>query len=715
MTFLSDVTRVSDELLADMWNNIDWKRAEARLADLQAQITQAVIDHDKERRRALEDEIVEDLDVRCIAVRYVASGKSGPGVDCVRWRTPADCMRAVSELRPDEYVASPLRQIDVVAKGSGKVRHFGVPTYHDKAMARLYSYVLSPIVEATAERKSFAFRPGRSTQDAHAFVWKAFTGGNAPRYAVIADVESYYANIQHNWVMANVPINKDVLREQINAGNMFAGKLFPRGEEGISEANSLSPLIANFMLDGLQTHIFSGLYGDGVISDYDNGNMIRFADDIVVAVRSINDGKRVIELIREFLQERGLRLSPKKTEIVSMNDGFTYLSRTYRTINGVLYSYPSEENIERFLVRLADTVNNWKYSQRKLIDSLNKMLAGWSNYHRYSDAGKAFRRVDMTLQTILLKAAVTKHPHWKLEDVTEHYFIKEHGSYIYTLPTDRSVRVMQLTDVPLVKHNRVRCNLNAYADPEYVEERTHRREINNVSGPYRAIWRRQRGRCHHCKKLILKDEPKDLVMLDPTGEDSLENSAYVHARCAFNELEVFYTQDTLTSFIPYDTLSVLEDIASMNDPKTTHARLPKDWQYNPLKEFFAHETRSNFSMTIDEIEEILGFELVTTARRHKSWWYERDDNHVNICRAWTTEDYEMYDLRLDKGTMRFRSLKPDFMRAYLPPEFTEQRVPADAAYELNQFAASLVKKYKLTLKVKPKRRRRRKTAEQAES
>ena len=710
----SDVVRVGDDVLTACWKQTDWKHAEAKLAALQQELTQATIDHDRERQKELENEIVEDFEIRCIAVRDIASRNSGPGVDKVRWRTAADCMHAATALQVDGFRASPMRQIDVVAKGSGKVRHFGLPTYHDKAMARLFTFVLAPITEATAERKSFAFRAGRSAHDAHEFLVKAFTGKNAPSYAVVTDVESYYASIRHEWVMKHVPMNKDVLREFISNGHLFAGKLFPRGDEGLSEANALSPYIANFMLDGLQTYIYTRMHGkDATIEDFDDGNMIRFADDIVVAVRTYSQGDRVLSYIRDFLADRGLRISPTKSKIVPIEEGFTFLSRTYRKINGVFYSYPSKDNVERFIARLNDTVTHWKYSQRKLIDRLNNMLSGWANYHRFCDAGEAFRQVDLALQTSLLSAAIKKHPSWNIDEIIERYFAKEDDRQIYTLTDDRSVRVKKLADVPLVRHRRVRCNVNAYAEPDYLEDRAHSREINNVSGPYRAIWRRQRGVCHHCKNPILKDEPKRLVPIDITEPESLDNAAYVHARCALSELEVFYTDDTLTSFIPYDTMSVLEGIARMRDPKTTYAALPENWQYNPLKSFFAREERTTFTLTFAEIEEILGYELPPTARKHKAFWYRHDDSHISVSQAWETEDYKMFDMRFDQEKMRFKRVHPDYMRAYLPPEITEQRIPNDAAFELNQFAESLVKKYRLSLmpKEQTKRHRRKKEEE----
>mgnify|MGYP001771445998 FL=1 len=92
-------------------------------------------------------------------------------------------------LTSKDYHPSPLRQIMLVAKNTGKKRYPQLPTYRDRAMLVLYGYALIPVTEAYAERKSFAFRPGRSTQDAHTYVIEMIHGEDAPEYIFYGDVK----------------------------------------------------------------------------------------------------------------------------------------------------------------------------------------------------------------------------------------------------------------------------------------------------------------------------------------------------------------------------------------------------------------------------------------------------------------------------------------------------------------------------------------------
>ena len=301
----------SDEYLGSLWDAIDWETAKEKLAAMQADLTIAAFRKDAKVIQELQKSIVRDIDIKCLAVRHVVQSRSGPGVDGVRWRTSGEMMRAAMSLTSKDYKAQPLRQINIISKNTGKERKSGIPTYHDRAMNVLYGYSFIPVAEAQAERKSFAFRPGRSTQDAQAYVIDCLKGKNAPGIVVCADIKAYFAHIHHAWLLEHVPMDKKVLRELLSVGIVFAGELFPADGEGISEGANLSPYLGNYVLDGLQKYIYTHLYRDGPI-DYANGNIVRFADDIVIFTRTRKEAEHIIDLLTGFLADRGWRFPKQK-------------------------------------------------------------------------------------------------------------------------------------------------------------------------------------------------------------------------------------------------------------------------------------------------------------------------------------------------------------------------------------------------------------------
>ena len=685
-----------DEFLAEQWDSIDWDAAAEKLALLQEKLTIAAFGRKEKTIRKLQYQIVNEIDIKCLAVRHVVASTSGPGIDGVRWRTSAEKMRAAIALIPKDYKAQHMRQILLVVKNTGKERRPRLPTYFDRAMNVLYGYALIPVVEAQAERKSFAFRQGRSSQDAHAYVLEALKGNSAPEYVVCADIKSYFASIQHSWLLEHAPMDKKILAEFLRAGYVFAGELFPSDGEGISEGSNLSPYLGNFVLDGLQKYIYRGLYGTSAPQDYADGNLIRFADDIRIFVRTKEKGERAIELLEDFLAERGLRLSPEKTMLCNINEGMTFLSRTYIRKGGHIYSYPSDAAVERFIAELREVIQTNTKSQRALIETLNKKLKGWGAYHRYSDAEEAFRRVDAAVQTALLDAAMAKHPKLPRPKVISRYWYRESdGRHSFALPDDKSVRVTRLADTILLQHSKVKTNANPFVERDYTESRGHERAIKNVTGPYKAIWERQNGRCHYCGRPILGDQVRTIVQLDIGQPPSVKNSAYIHKICAINEFELIRTAEDITSMRPYDVLKALEEISDKPEPGTRRKReINEKWKHYGFKKYLSDCTAASVMLTFREIEELDGQPMAASARKSMGWWSPRT-NCNTIAEAWLTEGYVLHNLDLEKEKITLRRKEEGIARLQVPRALLEKKIPENAIFELETHMDYIIKKYGL--------------------
>lgn len=691
---------ISEELFDITWKRIDWLSAERKLADWQRELTIAAFRKDTKLVTDIQKRIVRDLDVKCLAVRHVAASGSGPGVDGVRWRTPSQMMRAAISLTSKDYHATPLRQILLVAKNTGKERRAGIPTYYDRAMQVLYGYSLLPVVEATAERKSFAFRNGRSTQDAQAYILKMLKGRDAPNLVVCTDIKACFASIQHSWLLSHAPMDRRVLREFLAAGYVFAGELFPSDGYGISEGSNLSPYLGNFALDGLQAHIYRGLHGTLHPVDYADGNLVRFADDIFVTIRTEEGAARVLELLKEFLTERGLKLSEDKTKVCSVLDGFNFLGQTFIRKGGLMYSYPSEKAVERFIANIRETIQVTKKSQRELIALLNQKLRGWANYHRFSDAGDAFRRVDAAVQTALLEAALARHPKLSQAKVIAKYWYKEaSGRHCYALPEDKSIRVIRLEDTLLLQHHKVKTNVNPFVDTDYVESRTHEKEIKNVTGPYRAIWERQKGCCFYCGRPILKDQPRTTVVIDHTRAGIVKNSAYIHKLCEPNQFEMIQTMEDVETMRPFDILAVLKEVEGIRTPRGDGSkprkknRITPNWKHYGFKQYLAACNDAYVSLTFAEIEKLDG-RAMPKSSKNQDWWTPRD-NCNTIAEAWITEGYSLKTLDIPHKKITLKRDLPGLSNLRVPDALLNKRLPEDAVFELERHMEYIIDKYGL--------------------
>jgi len=675
--------------LEKMWNDFDWPSAEFELLELQKSLTKAEYARNREAVKELQHRIVTSLSAKALAVRHIANNFTVPGVDGVSWRRNAEKMQAVLSLTSKGYKAKPAKHISITEKFTGKERRISVFTCHDKTMQVLYTYALDPIAEGQADFKSFGFRKGRGAHDAHSYLLKAFSFKNPPQYVLCADIKSCYNSISHQWLMKYIPMDKRVLNEFLSAGYIFDGELFPT-EQGISLGSNISCVLGNMVLDGLKSYIYKGLHGAVKGIDFDDGNMVRFADDIIVAVRSAEQAMRAKNAIEEFLAPRGLTLSPEKTKIVHVSDGFNFLSRHYVSRNGVMCASPSDKAVQKFEESLRDTILQHNGSQKSLIDLVNRKLVGWANYHRITNAGEVFRRIDTVVQTLLLRASQAKHPKMSVKQVVAKYWYKDNdGRFIYALPTKKECHIIEIGKTILFEHRPVRLEPNPYLDTQYFEERENGREIANVTGDYKAIWKRQGGRCHYCGKPILADQERKVVQTSIERVRAVKSVAYIHAECAEDEFILCQVDKGASSMSRMNISDMLEKIG--NDKEHPQKKLIP--AYERLTKFFLSQNKQTVTLTFEQIEHIMERPLVPSAAKDNRYWYKNEEGTMS--KAWTTQGYAIESLFFDKKKVTFKQADLSRSQVIIPEIFLTQKIPQDAKYEIESFLKYICDKYGL--------------------
>ena len=99
--------------------------------------------------------------------------------------------------------------------------------------------------------------------------------------------------------------------------------------------------------------------------------------------------------IEEFLKTRGLTLSPEKTAITYIKDGFSFLGQDIRKFGRKLIITPSKKGVLALIRTIGDLIRRHTSAPMDVfITKLNSLLRGWANYHRHVAASRAFRRVD---------------------------------------------------------------------------------------------------------------------------------------------------------------------------------------------------------------------------------------------------------------------------------------------------------------------------------
>ena len=96
------------------------------------------------------------------------------------------------------------------------------------------------------------------------------------------------------------------------------------------------------------------------------------------------NAEAVLERISEFLAQRGMNISEKKTKITAATDGFNFLGWFFKVqSNGKFRCVPSVDNFKAFRKKVKHIVNNSNYGAKKKAEKLAPLVRGWRQYHKY--------------------------------------------------------------------------------------------------------------------------------------------------------------------------------------------------------------------------------------------------------------------------------------------------------------------------------------------
>ena len=355
------------------------------------------------------------------AVKAVMANGGAPGIDGMKTdELPAlfasQGKEIAEAIRNRTYEPMPVRRKEI-PKPSGGVRKLGIPTVRDRAVQQAISQALSPKADAAFSESSYGFRPNRSAQQAIVRCLELFNDGY--EWAVDIDLAKFFDNVPQDRLMSKVHLIaqdgtiESLIRKFLKAGCVTAEGLEPT-EVGTPQGGPLSPLLSNIYLDELDKELEArGL------------RFCRYADDVVILVRSHMAAKRVMASIVSFIERRmKLKVNAEKTKVVPPN-GLTYLGYSFYRSDGDGEKWRARVSKEKFAslkskVRLL-TKRNDPAPTKETCKRVSRLLAGWINYFLLADMTK---RLQGLWQWVKGRVRVIIYKKWKMPKRREEALLK---------------------------------------------------------------------------------------------------------------------------------------------------------------------------------------------------------------------------------------------------------------------------------------------------